>query len=111
MMWALALERLPVDAVKRLAALAVEAGGAADPKQIADTIAAARVLYQEADVFARAAAIVEEQRQRAAAAAATCGFGRLRDVLEFLLDLAVPEQAAAHYFGLPHPGPASHDGR
>jgi len=110
-MWALALERLPVDAVQRLAALAGEAGGATDPKQIADAIAAARVLYQEADVFARAAAIVEEQRQRAAAAAATCGFGRLRDVLEFLLDLAVPEQAAAHYCGLPHPGPASHDGR
>jgi hypothetical protein len=31
----------------------------------------------------------------AAAAAATCRWRRLREVLEFLLDLAVPEQAAA----------------
>ncbi|MFM9196884.1 MAG: hypothetical protein ACKOWG_14300 [Planctomycetia bacterium] len=38
-----------------------------------------------------------EERRLAAAAAATCRWRRLRDVLEFLLDLAVPEQAASQY--------------
>jgi hypothetical protein len=44
-------------------------------------------------------AIVDEQRGRAAAAAATCRHSRLREVLEFLLDLAVPEQAALSMVG------------
>lgn len=99
-MWALALERLPVEAVQRLGALAAEAARAMDPGEVATALAAARAFYQQADVFERAAAIVDEQRGLAAAAAATCGTGRLRDVLEFLLDLAVPEEAAAHYGGL-----------
>ncbi|MEI6239106.1 MAG: polyprenyl synthetase family protein [Planctomycetia bacterium] len=110
-MWALALERLPAASVQRLATLAGEAAGATDPTQVAHALAAARLYYQEADVFERAAAIVEEQRRSAAAAAATCGLGRLRDVLEFLLDLAVPEQAAAQYCGLPDRGRPPHDGR
>jgi len=38
-------------------------------------------------------------RQQALAAAAGCRIGRLRDVMEFLLDLAVPESAVA---GLGH---------
>jgi hypothetical protein len=42
---------------------------------------------------------VAEQRALAAAAAATCRLRRLRDVLEFLLDLAVPELAAAQFSG------------
>jgi hypothetical protein len=53
-------------------------------------------------VFGRAAAIVAEQRGMAAAALATCRLSRLREVLEFLLDLAVPETAAAHFS--PQPG-------
>ena len=36
-----------------------------------------------------------EQRRLAAEALASCRFRRLREVLEFLLDLAVPEMAAA----------------
>lgn len=110
-MWALAVERLPAAAVQHLAVLAGEAARADDPRQITNAIAEARQLYQEADVFVRAAALVEEQRQLAAAAAATCGLGRLRDVLEFLLDLAVPEQAAALSCGLPDQGRPSHAGR
>jgi hypothetical protein len=51
----------------------------------------------QADVFARAAAIVDDQRRQALAALASCRLGRLREVLEFLLDLAVPEQAAAQF--------------
>jgi hypothetical protein len=56
-----------------------------------------RKLYGKAGVFERAATIVTEQRALAAAAAATCRLGRLRDVLEFLLDLAVPELAATQF--------------
>lgn len=110
-MWALAVERLPADAVRELAALAGEAAATDDPAPLAHALATARRLYQEADVFVRAAAMVEEQRRLAAAAAATCGFGRLRDVLEFLLDLAVPEQAAAAFCGLPDQGQTAHGGR
>jgi len=54
-------------------------------------------LYASVDVLPRAAAIVADQRAMAAAAAATCRLRRLREVLEFLLDLAVPEQAAAQF--------------
>jgi hypothetical protein len=54
-------------------------------------ISAARDLYVRADVFPRAVAIVRDQRARAAAAVAGCKLPRLREVLEFLLDLAVPE--------------------
>ncbi len=98
LMWALALERLPAEAVARLAVLARQAGRTeASEGEVAEAIAETRRLYEQADVFARAAAIVDDQRNRAAAAAATCGLGRLRDVLEFLLDLAVPEQAAAQF--------------
>lgn len=109
-MWALALERLAPDQGARLAALAHDAAGAADPGVVAAAIAAARRLYEEADVFGRAAAIVEEERRLAAEAAASCGFGRLREVLEFLLDLAVPEQAAAQYGGVPAAETGSHGG-
>ncbi|NCA11592.1 polyprenyl synthetase family protein, partial [bacterium] len=103
-MWALALERLSQEDAARLATLAREAAGAAEPAAATGAISAARELYEQADVFGRAAAIVEEERRLAAEAAATCGFGRLRDVLEFLLDLAVPERAAAQYGGVQRRG-------
>ena len=109
-MWALALERLPAARVQRLAAIAGEAAAASDPTQVTRALADARAIYLEADVFSRAAAIVDEQRRLAAGAAATCGLGRLRDVLEFLLDLAVPEQAAAQFCGLHDHGRPPHDG-
>ena len=54
-----------------------------------------------ADVFTRAATIVEQERRQAAAAVASCRLGRLREVLEFLLDLAVPEEAAAQFVARP----------
>ncbi len=97
LMWALALERLgPADA-ERLLELADSARrGTAGDGAAASVIAAARRLYDAADVPGRAAAIVAEQRSLAAAAVATCRLRRLREVLEFLLDLAVPEQAATH---------------
>jgi geranylgeranyl pyrophosphate synthase len=88
-MWALALERLSVEDVATLRALAARAGES--PGAVSNAIVAARDLYERADVFPRAAAIVRDQRARAAAAVAGCKLPRLREVLEFLLDLAVPE--------------------
>ena len=66
---------------------------------MAAAIAEARRLYESADVFSRAAEIVARERAAAAAAAATCRLPRLREVLEFLLDLAVPEQASSSFVG------------
>jgi geranylgeranyl pyrophosphate synthase len=100
LMWALALERLSAADAERLCRLAAEAAArASDGESIAGLVAEVRELYDRADVFTRAAAVVDDQRARAAAALAACRFSRLRDVLELLLDLAVPEQAAAGFIG------------
>jgi geranylgeranyl pyrophosphate synthase len=97
LMWALALDRLaPAEAV-RLRELADRAAAAGDEAAVGAAIAEARQLYAKADVFRRAAAIAAEQRSRAAAAVSGCRLPRLREVLEFLLDLAVPEDAASQY--------------
>ena len=96
-MWALARERLPAADLTRLSRAAEDARG--EDGAAAAVIAEARRLYEAADVFDRAAAIVDAQRTAALAAAATCRRGRLREVLEFLLDLAVPEGAAGHLVG------------
>ena len=94
-MWALALERLAESDVDRLQLLARTAGRPdADEATVVAAVAEVRKLYAKAGVFERAAAIVAQQRNLAAAAAATCRWRRLREVLEFLLDLAVPELAA-----------------
>ena len=99
-MWALALERLTEGDADRLQQLAQTAGrDDADEATIIAAVAEVRRLYAKAGVFDRAAALVAEQRALAAAAAATCRLRRLRDVLEFLLDLAVPELAAAQFSG------------
>ena len=97
-MWALARERVPAADLQRLSRLAEEARLPGGPSS-ADVIAAARRLYGSADVFARAASIVDAERAGALAAAATCRRSRLREVFEFLLDLAVPEGAAAQLVG------------
>ncbi len=97
-MWAVALERLAEDDANRLQQLARTAGSAdADEATVVAAVAEVRKLYAKAGVFERAATIVDEQRALAAAAAATCRWRRLRDVLEFLLDLAVPELAATSF--------------
>jgi len=99
-MWALALERLAESDADRLRQLAQTAGrDDADEATIIAAVAEVRKLYAKAGVFERAAALVAEQRALAAAAAATCRLRRLRDVLEFLLDLAVPELAAEQFSG------------
>jgi geranylgeranyl pyrophosphate synthase len=97
-MWALALERLSANEADRLHELARTAGRSnADEATVVAAITEVRNLYGKAGVFERAATIVTEQRALAAAAAATCRLRRLRDVLEFLLDLAVPELAATQF--------------
>ena len=97
-MWALALERLAAedaDLLQRQARTAARSD--ADEATVMDAVTEVRRLYTKAGVFERAANIVAEQRALAAAAAATCRLRRLRDVLEFLLDLAVPELAASPF--------------
>ncbi len=98
-MWALAMEQLsPRDAQRllELSQLASVEGAATKIDQfLADEmVAEVHDLYEKADVFVRTAVIVSHQRNQAAAAAAACRFEKLREVLEFLLDLAVPEQSA-----------------
>ncbi len=94
-MWALALENL--DSVGKDELLKIKA--ACSNQRIeagagtADAIQAARRLYRKAGVFSKAAAIVANERKLAADAIRDCGYSRLREVLEFLLDLAVPQQA------------------
>jgi len=97
-MWALARERVAADALARLSRLAVQTRQPGGPSA-AEVIAEARRLYEAADVFARAANIVDAERAGALAAAATCRQPRLREVFEFLLDLAVPEGAASRLVG------------
>lgn len=102
LMWALALERLPGESIERLVSLAARAGGpGASERDVSEAIGEARRLFAAADVFTRAAAIVEQERRQASAAVASCRLARLREVLEFLLDLAVPEQAAAQFVSRP----------
>ena len=90
-LWATALERLDAADAARLVELS-QAGSTGGREQQAGRLREARRLYEKARVFERSREIVREHRQQALAAAATCRIARLREVLEFLLDLAVPEQ-------------------
>jgi geranylgeranyl pyrophosphate synthase len=91
-LWALAVEGLPAADAERLFAVAREAGRPdVDEAVVSRCIADVRGLYERADVVGKATRIAEQQRRLAAEAAASCRLRRLRDVLEFLLDLAVPE--------------------
>ena len=102
LMWALAHDSLPPDATARLRTVAAQAGTVgAGEREIAACVAEVRDLYERARVFARAAEIVAGERAAAATAAAACRLPRLREVLEFLLDLAVPEGAAAQFCDQP----------
>jgi len=95
LMWALALERLTDAEAALLGNVAMHASAVGSSSaDVGAAIATARSLFLSADVFARASAIVDRERAAALAAAATCRSSRLREVLEFLLDLAVPDTAA-----------------
>lgn len=93
-MWAIAFERLSPAERQKLAAIGEECSQPeAGDRTRSEAIQAARALYGQAGVFERTAAIVGRQRAAAAAVVRRCRYPRLREVLEFLLDLAVPEQA------------------
>ena len=95
LLWALAVEGLPpVDAER----LRVVARGSrrrdADESVVAAAVAEARMLYDRAGVIEKATRIAGTQRQRAEEAIGSCRLRNLREVLEFLLDLAVPKAGA-----------------
>ncbi len=93
-MWAIAMEQLPDAGRLELETIARECSRTdADDQLRAAAIQSARRLYRQAGVFERTAVIVAEQRSAAAASIRGCRYPQLREVLEFLLDLAVPEQA------------------
>ena len=95
LLWALAIERLDRPAVDRLREIAAAATGTELPSEaIGSLLLEARQIYDRANVVSRAVAIAAEQRRFAAEAVSGCRLRRLRDVLEFLLDLAVPDQVA-----------------
>jgi geranylgeranyl pyrophosphate synthase len=96
LLWALAQESLNATDRGRLESIATEAArpDLVEP-EVAALLAEARSLYQRGGVLPHAAAVAAEQRRLATEALAGCRLPRLREVLEFLLDLAVPEGASA----------------
>jgi len=89
LLWALAVEGLePADR-----AALVEAAARARKASDAAALAEVRHLYDRAGVTAKATRIAAQQRLLAGEVVAACGMPRLREVLEFLLDLAVPAGA------------------
>lgn len=91
-LWALAIEGLSGTDAEWLFSLAREAGRhGATETAVAHAVGEVRKLYERAGVVEKAVAIAREQRTLAAEAVASCRLRRLREVLEFLLDLAVPE--------------------
>ncbi|MGB8852770.1 MAG: polyprenyl synthetase family protein [Pirellulales bacterium] len=102
LMWALAHDSLSPAGISSLREAAAKAAtsGATD-RTISGCVAEVRGLYEQARVFTRAAEIVTTERAAAAKALASCRLPRLREVLEFLLDLAVPEGAASQFCDQP----------
>ncbi len=98
LMWALAHDSLSPAGIASLRDAAARAAtSGASERTISDCVAEVRGLYDQARVFTRAAEIVAAERGAAAKALASCRLPRLREVLEFLLDLAVPEGAASQF--------------
>jgi len=93
LLWALALERLQAHDASRLREIAAIAARSDRGDAAASLLAEARRLYERAGVVPRALDVAGAQRRKALEALADCRLARLRDVLEFLLDLAVPEAA------------------
>ena len=94
-MWALALENL--DDRGREELLRIKAACSTQQSDTSEETAAAiqtaKKLYRSAGVFSKAAEIVANERQLAADAIRDCDYSRLTEVLELLLDHAVPQQA------------------
>jgi geranylgeranyl pyrophosphate synthase len=93
LLWALAMQGLASRDAARLREIAAVARRSDRPLDAANLVAEARNLYERANVIPQARAVASNQRTAALHALADCRLTRLRDVLEFLLDLAVPEPA------------------
>jgi geranylgeranyl pyrophosphate synthase len=93
LLWALAMERLDARDAIRLKEIAAAARRADRPLDTMTLVTEARSLYERAGVVERARSVASNQRASALQALNDCRLPRLRDVLEFLLDLAVPEAA------------------
>jgi len=94
LLWALAHERLGTSDAARLTAIARRARSeGVDESETIAAVSEARLLYERADVVGRAGRIAAEQRRQAGDVIARCSMPRLREVLEFLLDLAIPSTA------------------
>lgn len=91
LLWALAMERLPPLDAERLRTIATMAQHSVEATT--ELVAEARSLYDQAGVIPRAIEVAAKERRLALDALADCRLSRLREVLEFLLDLAVPEAA------------------
>lgn len=91
LLWALALERLAPSDAEKLREIAAIARRSDQVQNTADLLADARALYDRGEVVPRAREVAAVQRASAFEALVDCRLPRLRDVLEFLLDLAVPE--------------------
>lgn len=91
LLWALAMEQLSPEAAERLQAIAVAAQNGAEATS--DLVMEARTLYDEAEVVPLAIDVAARERRAALDVLSECRLARLREVLEFLLDLAVPEAA------------------
>ena len=95
LLWALAVEGLPPVDAERLRVVDRESRRRdADESVVAAAVAEARMLYDRAGVIEKATRIAGTQRQRAEEAIGSCRLRNLREVLEFLLDLAVPKAGA-----------------
>jgi geranylgeranyl pyrophosphate synthase len=91
-LWALALEGLSATDAEWLASLAREARRRdAGESVVAHAVGEVRKLYDRAGVVERAIGIARQHRRQGVEAVASCRLPRLREVLEFLLDLAVPD--------------------
>ncbi len=93
LLWALAMERLTPEDASRLCEIASLARHAEGSRDTGELLATARELYDRAGVVQQALTFASDARRSALEALADCRLARLRDVLEFLLDLAVPEAA------------------
>jgi geranylgeranyl pyrophosphate synthase len=84
-LWALAMEGLPAPARAELEALVASAS---EDEQA--TLCRVRQLYEEADVYEKAAGLVAKHRQRARQTADDVDHDRLRDLLHYFVDTVVP---------------------
>ena len=97
LMWALAMKYLNEKDRQELSQIAHHSPSNDRPRKFESrSISDAKRLFVKADVFRRAEEILSDQRRKASFSISSCKHARVREVLEFLLDLAVPEQVESN---------------